>query len=183
MSDPESLEEHRKNLERWRKETLQPALDQFQERKKEFLATSSQSVERLYTSWDWKGKIYQEELGFPGEYPYTRGIHATRYQGRLWTKRMFAYRHQREINQDKRKIVGVNIHEGEEKELEIPLLEMDPEGYQRQVNRLETQQEQRDSARGWAIPGSFANCLPGNGKHDAPYIGGSSFLCHPGGDH
>lgn len=90
MSDPESLEEHRKNLERWRKETLQPALDQFLERKEEFLTTSSQPVERLYTPWDRKGKSYQEELGFPGEYPYTRGIHASMYRGRLWTKRMFA---------------------------------------------------------------------------------------------
>ncbi|MDZ7844180.1 MAG: methylmalonyl-CoA mutase family protein [Anaerolineales bacterium] len=90
MSDPENLEEHRKNLERWRKETLQPALDQFPERKEEFLTTSSQPVERLYTPWDRKGKSYQEELGFPGDYPYTRGIHATMYRGRLWTKRMFA---------------------------------------------------------------------------------------------
>jgi len=90
MYDPKAVEKHREDLRRWEEETLQPALDRFPERRKTFLTTSSQPVKRLYTPADRQGKAYQEELGFPGEYPFTRGIHATMYRGRLWTRRMFA---------------------------------------------------------------------------------------------
>jgi len=90
MFDPQEIEEHRKDLQRWKEETLQPTLDRFPERRETFLTTSSKSIKRLYTPADRQGKSYQEELGFPGEYPFTRGIHATMYRGRLWTRRMFA---------------------------------------------------------------------------------------------
>ena len=90
MFDPQKIEEHRKDLQRWKEETLQPTLDRFPERRETFLTTSSKPIKRLYTPADRQGKSYQEELGFPGEYPFTRGIHATMYRGRLWTRRMFA---------------------------------------------------------------------------------------------
>ncbi|MEJ2209508.1 MAG: methylmalonyl-CoA mutase family protein, partial [Anaerolineae bacterium] len=52
--------------------------------------TSSAPVDRLYTPLDVAGLDYERDLGFPGEYPYTRGVHATMHRGRLWTMRMFA---------------------------------------------------------------------------------------------
>src|SRR5689334_2899795 len=60
------------------------------ERDVRFMTTSSESVERLYTPRDAPEAEYMERLGFPGEWPYTRGVHATGYRGRLWTMRMFA---------------------------------------------------------------------------------------------
>src|SRR5262245_22728075 len=60
------------------------------ERPLQFMTTSSEPVERLYTPRDFGEDEYVEKLGFPGALPYTRGVHATGYRGRLWTMRMFA---------------------------------------------------------------------------------------------
>jgi methylmalonyl-CoA mutase N-terminal domain/subunit len=60
------------------------------ERAPRFLTTSSEPVERLYTPLDFSEEQYLEELGLPGEFPFTRGVHPTGYRGRLWTMRMFA---------------------------------------------------------------------------------------------
>ncbi|MDP3135535.1 MAG: acyl-CoA mutase large subunit family protein, partial [Burkholderiaceae bacterium] len=48
---------------------------------------SGVAIKPLYTPADWSGTAYQDELGFPGEYPYTRGIYATMYRGRSWSQR------------------------------------------------------------------------------------------------
>ncbi|HEY76460.1 MAG TPA: methylmalonyl-CoA mutase family protein [Thermoflexia bacterium] len=86
-------EEERKRLqeayERWERTTLKETLDRRPERYEEFITASGEPVERLYTPLNMKGE-YLEKLGFPGEYPFTRGIHPTMYRGRLWTMRMFA---------------------------------------------------------------------------------------------
>ncbi len=74
---------------RWQQKTLQETLDRHPERCEEFITTSSEPVERLYTPLDVDGD-YAEKLGFPGEYPFTRGVHPTMHRGRLWTMRMFA---------------------------------------------------------------------------------------------
>jgi methylmalonyl-CoA mutase, N-terminal domain len=60
------------------------------ERQRRFMTTSSEPVERLYTPEDFSDDEYMEKLGFPGGWPYTRGVHATGQRGRLWTMRMFA---------------------------------------------------------------------------------------------
>jgi methylmalonyl-CoA mutase, N-terminal domain len=60
------------------------------ERSKRFMTTSSQPIERLYTPADFREHEYVEKLGFPGRWPYTRGVHATGHRGKLWTMRMFA---------------------------------------------------------------------------------------------
>jgi methylmalonyl-CoA mutase N-terminal domain/subunit len=60
------------------------------ERAERFMTTSSEPVERLYTPADFHEDEYSKKLGFPGQWPYTRGVHATGYRGRLWTMRMFA---------------------------------------------------------------------------------------------
>ncbi|MEP7200606.1 MAG: methylmalonyl-CoA mutase family protein, partial [Chloroflexota bacterium] len=60
------------------------------ERMNEFITTSSEPINRLYTPLDIAGMDYVKEIGFPGDYPYTRGVHPTLHRGRLWTMRMFA---------------------------------------------------------------------------------------------
>ena len=74
-------------LERWEEETLKKVLDRAPERKSHFEGISLEPVNRLYTEEDTAGL---EHPGFPGEYPYQRGIHPTGYRGRLWTMRQFA---------------------------------------------------------------------------------------------
>src|ERR671932_696176 len=60
------------------------------ERPIDFMTTSSEPVQRLYTPLDFSEADYMPKLGFPGEWPYTRGVHPTGHRGRLWTMRMFA---------------------------------------------------------------------------------------------
>jgi methylmalonyl-CoA mutase, N-terminal domain len=55
------------------------------ERKKEFLTDSSITTERIYTPADLEATDYLQDLGMPGEYPFTRGVQPTMYRGRLWT--------------------------------------------------------------------------------------------------
>jgi methylmalonyl-CoA mutase N-terminal domain/subunit len=74
----------------WEERTLKPGLNRAPETKASFTTTSLAPVERLYTPNSLEGFDYEAELGFPGEPPYTRGIHATGYRGRLWTMRQFA---------------------------------------------------------------------------------------------
>jgi methylmalonyl-CoA mutase N-terminal domain/subunit len=79
----------RQSLQDWRQTTLQQALEQHPERHEEFITTSGEPVGRLYTPLDVEDN-YMDNLGFPGEYPFTRGVHPTMHRGRLWTMRMFA---------------------------------------------------------------------------------------------
>ncbi|MBA2339250.1 MAG: methylmalonyl-CoA mutase family protein [Pyrinomonadaceae bacterium] len=77
-------------LERWEQETLQPVLRKRPESKERFETVSLDSVERLYTPVDTEEIDYEQDTSFPGEFPYTRGIHPTGYRGKLWTMRQFA---------------------------------------------------------------------------------------------
>ncbi|MGD8622837.1 MAG: methylmalonyl-CoA mutase family protein, partial [Anaerolineales bacterium] len=90
MFDQEQLKALREALEKWEQTTLQNSLAKRPERREEFITTSSEPVERLYTPLDIADMDYMQDIGLPGEYPYTRGIHPTMYRGRKWTKRMFA---------------------------------------------------------------------------------------------
>ncbi len=76
----------------WRDKTLNPTLRKMPERRQsdEFITQSSVPIDRLYTPLDVADLDYLADLGFPGEYPFTRGVHATGQRGRLWTMRMFA---------------------------------------------------------------------------------------------
>jgi methylmalonyl-CoA mutase, N-terminal domain len=74
----------------WEENTLKPALEKNPERQKEFTTVSSYPVRRLYTEGDLQGWDPSRDLSFPGEPPYTRGIHPTMHRGRLWTMRQFA---------------------------------------------------------------------------------------------
>jgi len=90
MFDSNTLTNLEKEHERWETTTLQKTLERHPERQEKFVTTSSDPVKRLYTPLDLKELDYIRDLGFPGEYPYTRGVHPTMHRGRLWTMRMFA---------------------------------------------------------------------------------------------
>jgi len=77
-------------LEQWEETSLHKTLARKPERKPEFITTSSDPVNRLYTPLDVADLDYGQDLGNPGDYPFTRGIQPTLYRGRLWTMRMFA---------------------------------------------------------------------------------------------
>jgi len=76
--------------ERWRRETYGPFTRGAPERPVRFESLSGLPVQPLYTPEDLRGWTYDEKLGYPGEYPFTRGVYPTMYRGRLWTMRMFA---------------------------------------------------------------------------------------------
>jgi methylmalonyl-CoA mutase, N-terminal domain len=78
------------DVERWQHETLEPALNKHPERKEHFQSVSLEDVNRLYTPADVSELNFEEDISFPGEFPYARGIHPTGYRGKLWTMRQFA---------------------------------------------------------------------------------------------
>ena len=90
MYDKQKLAELAENQDKWEETTLHKTLSRFPERKEQFITTSSEPIKRLYTPLDVADMDYSQDLGMPGEYPYTRGVHATMYRGRPWTTRMFA---------------------------------------------------------------------------------------------
>ena len=74
----------------WEEQTLAPTLEKSPERQSEFTTISNYPVRRLYTPTDLADWSPERNLGYPGEPPYTRGIHSTMHRGRLWTMRQFA---------------------------------------------------------------------------------------------
>jgi methylmalonyl-CoA mutase N-terminal domain/subunit len=75
--------------QRWEKETLKPVTDHVPQRSGSFRTSSGIPVPPILMPPD-DGSAYMEKLGFPGESPYTRGVQATMYRGRLWTMRQYA---------------------------------------------------------------------------------------------
>ncbi|MFB6197763.1 MAG: methylmalonyl-CoA mutase family protein, partial [Halobacteriaceae archaeon] len=71
-------------------ETLDPSLDRQGERKPRFATVSNLEINRLYGPGDVAESDYPDDLGFPGEPPFTRGIYPTMHRGRTWTMRQFA---------------------------------------------------------------------------------------------
>ncbi|GJM39917.1 MAG: methylmalonyl-CoA mutase [Ardenticatenaceae bacterium] len=90
MYDKKKLAELADNKDKWEETTLHKTLARFPERKEQFITTSSEPIKRLYTPLDVADLDYKQDLGMPGEFPYTRGVHATMHRGRPWTTRMFA---------------------------------------------------------------------------------------------
>ena len=89
MYDEDDLEAIRESREEWEDDTLSAYLEHG-ERKDEFVTVSNHEVDRLYTPADVEDLDYEEDLGYPGEEPYTRGAYPTMYRGRTWTMRQFA---------------------------------------------------------------------------------------------
>ena len=91
MFDSDDLEKIREGKREWEDETLAPTLDRFGERHEQFVTdTGGQEVQRLYTPDDVADLNHDEDLGFPGQEPYTRGVYSTMHRGRLWTMRQYA---------------------------------------------------------------------------------------------
>ncbi len=74
----------------WEKEKLQKSSSREKERKEVFTSISGTPIKRLYTPLDTAGLNYNEDLGYPGQYPFTRGVQPTMYRGRFWTMRQYA---------------------------------------------------------------------------------------------
>ena len=74
----------------WEERTLKPHQSRHPERDVEFSTVSSVPIEPLYSPEDLDTTDFDRDIGWPGEYPYTRGVQPTMYRGRLWTMRMFA---------------------------------------------------------------------------------------------
>lgn len=77
-------------FKKWEEDFYNKTIQKIPEREKEFTTVSFTPVKALYTPLDYSEKNYLENIGFPGEYPYTRGIQPTMYRGRLWTMRQYA---------------------------------------------------------------------------------------------
>jgi methylmalonyl-CoA mutase N-terminal domain/subunit len=90
MYDKKRLDELKKSLEQWEETSLSKALNSLPERRDDFITTSSEPINRLYTPLDVADNDYASSLGLPGEYPFTRGVHPTLHRSKLWTMRMFA---------------------------------------------------------------------------------------------
>ncbi|MFX1367093.1 MAG: methylmalonyl-CoA mutase [Promethearchaeota archaeon] len=87
MNDKERLSSAERQ---WREKTVEKTLEKFPERSEEFKTISGLPIKRLYTPLDTKELNYENDLGFPGEYPFTRGVQPTMYRGRLWTMRQYS---------------------------------------------------------------------------------------------
>lgn len=90
MYDPKKFNELKSKINKWEESVLRENLSRFPERKEKFITTSSEEINRIYTPLDVPDLDYAQDLGMPGEYPFTRGVHPTLHRGKLWTMRMFA---------------------------------------------------------------------------------------------
>jgi len=86
MDQPYEQSKLQQAKERWEAERLDPALAKVSRPR----MPSDVKQQRLYTPLDGDGRDYENDLGFPGQYPYTRGVQPSMYQGRLWTMRQYA---------------------------------------------------------------------------------------------
>jgi methylmalonyl-CoA mutase N-terminal domain/subunit len=84
------LKEFIKARESWEKDCYQPSLSQSPERLPRFSTVSDLEIQKLYTPEDVDRQDFMRDIGFPSQYPYTRGVQASMYRGRLWTMRMFS---------------------------------------------------------------------------------------------
>ncbi|MDK2954129.1 methylmalonyl-CoA mutase [Kosmotoga sp. DU53] len=86
--------EEKKHLEtlkeNWEKTIVEKVIQKYPERKERFETSFGKEIERLYTPLDIAELDYEHDLGFPGEYPFTRGVQPTMYRGRFWTMRQYA---------------------------------------------------------------------------------------------
>ena len=74
----------------WQVGTYAKSVSRFKERSPSFQLTSGTELQPLYTPEDLDGCRYNEQLGYPGEYPFTRGVQPSMYRSRLWTMRQYA---------------------------------------------------------------------------------------------
>lgn len=90
MYDKKKLEDVKAAFKNWEENKVNKSLGKFPERKERFSTGSDTEVDRLYTPINVEDLDYERDLGYPGEYPFTRGVQQTMYRGRFWTMRQYA---------------------------------------------------------------------------------------------
>jgi methylmalonyl-CoA mutase (EC 5.4.99.2) len=90
MYEKDKLDKILSSYQKWEENKIAKLIEKFPERKKTFTTGSGIEVKRLYTPLDIKDMDYEEKIGYPGQYPFTRGVQPTMYRGRLWTMRQYA---------------------------------------------------------------------------------------------
>ena len=80
----------RKSKSEWLDKVYKPAVERFKERRKSFESSSGYEIDPVYVPSDSEDPGYEEKVGYPGQYPYTRGVQPNMYRGRLWTMRQYA---------------------------------------------------------------------------------------------
>ena len=90
LFDKKALDEIKEREKKWEEETVTKWISRLPERRKVFKTHSGIEVKRIYTPADIENFDYFDKLGFPGEFPFTRGVHATMYRARFWTMRQFS---------------------------------------------------------------------------------------------
>ncbi|ACJ74662.1 MAG TPA: methylmalonyl-CoA mutase [Thermosipho africanus] len=89
MFEKEKLEKIKQGMEKYQ-QNVEKVVQKFPERKEKFTSTSGYEIKRLYTPLDIPDLDYEKDLGFPGMFPYTRGVQPTMYRARFWTMRQYA---------------------------------------------------------------------------------------------
>lgn len=89
MFKDDQINEIKKSSENWSNTTLKKVIDRFPEKNKQ-INTIGEETRRVYTPLDNQNMDYNEKLGYPGEYPFTRGVQPTMYRGKHWTMRQYA---------------------------------------------------------------------------------------------
>jgi len=87
------MEEYKKIKDaraKWEETTVKKVISRFPERKETFVTGSDIPVDRAYSPESFDEEQWLGEVGFPGEYPFTRGVQPTMYRGRFWTMRQYA---------------------------------------------------------------------------------------------
>ncbi len=90
MYDRNKTKTIQKRAKQWERDRLIPMLSRSPERRRRFSTVSDEEISLQYTPADLEGFDFLEKVGFPGGYPYTRGVHPSMYRGRLWTMRQFS---------------------------------------------------------------------------------------------
>jgi methylmalonyl-CoA mutase N-terminal domain/subunit len=90
MAHNDDIEKIVEQKKEWEEKRVEKTVKKFPERKEEFKGTFDEEIKRLYTPEDTKNMDYSKDLGFPGQYPFTRGVQPTMYRGKFWTMRQYA---------------------------------------------------------------------------------------------
>ena len=90
MFEKEKVKQIKKRRTDWEKNCYSILTKRNPERRERFKNLSETEIKSLYTPEDISDIDYLKDIGFPGEFPFLRGVHSTMYRGRLWTMRQFA---------------------------------------------------------------------------------------------
>ncbi len=90
MDNSDEIKKVKQQKKEWEENLVRPAIEKYPERKQNFVTGSSNSIDRIYSPEQMEGLDYADNIGFPGQYPFTRGVQPTMYRGRFWTMRQYA---------------------------------------------------------------------------------------------